>query len=399
MKPTAAPATARRLAHDQRNRASATSRARLSPRIPTIAAIRTAAPPARRTRGPARGPRLFHLQPSTSPIAPAAVRVPKPSSRPSRAARGSGRPEEDGHERDKERNAERLGRQARELADAGSPPGRRRLRRAPRRRRRAPAPPRGAAPAADTLTTGRRRRRRAPRSISEAPVRARSSGRPGAPRPRLGLRLVRPPALGSGSVRRRRLTAGLRQRLRGLPSARAREPHGGSRRFHHRGRLGYLAVRLRSGALGATSKMRPSGTRMKSTGVAPLDVVVVGEDRLARLGERRVDRVAVGERRIELSGEDDRGAVRDLELHRDDGRESRAARGSPRRRRTGRRLEVRAPSQELRTASRSVVSSASIVPSWLRSRVGRARSRPRAGGRRPRARWSYPPWPMKWKMW
>ena len=53
-------------------------------------------------------------------------------------------------------------------------------------------------------------------------------------------------------------------------------------------------------------------------GRSPLDVVLVGVDRLARLSHRRVDRETVGEGGIELGAEHDRSPIRDLELHPDD---------------------------------------------------------------------------------
>jgi hypothetical protein len=52
----------------------------------------------------------------------------------------------------------------------------------------------------------------------------------------------------------------------------------------------------------------------------PFDVVGSGRpDRLACLGQRRVDRVAPRKRVVETVGEGDRGVVGDLELHADDG--------------------------------------------------------------------------------
>jgi len=53
----------------------------------------------------------------------------------------------------------------------------------------------------------------------------------------------------------------------------------------------------------------------------PFDVVLVGVDRLARLGHGGVDREAIRQRRVELTAEHDRRPVRDLELHPDDGRD------------------------------------------------------------------------------
>ena len=62
------------------------------------------------------------------------------------------------------------------------------------------------------------------------------------------------------------------------------------------------------------------GRAHEEHGRRPLDVVVVRVDRLAGLGERRVDRVPVCDGGVELAREDERRAVGDLELHGDDGR-------------------------------------------------------------------------------
>ena len=76
--------------------------------------------------------------------------------------------------------------------------------------------------------------------------------------------------------------------------------------------------------IGTASMMlnrRPSATRMNRTGVAHSTSFCVGEDRPPRLGDGRVDRLALREDRVELGREEDRRAIGDLELHPDDGRD------------------------------------------------------------------------------
>jgi hypothetical protein len=54
---------------------------------------------------------------------------------------------------------------------------------------------------------------------------------------------------------------------------------------------------------------------------SPLERIGLVEDGQARLRERRVDRVPVGERLVQPAGEGRSCPVRDLELHREDGRD------------------------------------------------------------------------------
>ena len=97
---------------------------------------------------------------------------------------------------------------------------------------------------------------------------------------------------------------------------------------------------------------------------SPFNLIFISEDRFACFGQSAIHRVAVRDCSIEFTRESDRSAIGYFELHCDDGGDLSADEAACH---TRERIAcgIASSSQAFKTASRSVISSARIVPSSL----------------------------------